>query len=430
MRSKLFSLLLPTVLLAAVALVALAVVNGQSANAAPKPQRYIVTFEDDVALNEAAKFGLAKHHDVENLKTLDFIDGLVVLVPDQAAIEKVGTLAGVRSIELDVQVYTLHHREGHDGGPGGGNPTPDPDPTGEPDPSQIIDWGVNRIDADLAWDNDTNTGAGINVAVIDTGIDLDHPDLVVTQGVDCTKGPSCDRGGDGNDDNGHGTHVAGTIAALDNAIGMKGTAYDANLFAVKTLNKQGSGFLSDVIEGIEWAINHDADVINMSLGTTNDILAFHDAVDAAESAGIVIVAAAGNNNSPGSNAPNYPAAYSSVIAVGATNAADALASFSTTGPQLELVAPGVDIESTWNNGGYNTISGTSMATPHVAGTAALVLSVSGGVSDSNGNGFVNDEVRDILTSTADQLGVEDRDDLYGYGLVDAEEAVTGTQTSP
>ncbi len=287
-----------------------------------------------------------------------------------------------------------------------------PPKTPPPQPAEVLPWGVDRIDADLAWA--TTRGAGIKVAVIDTGIDLDHPDLKenIKGGYNALNPrKSC------NDDNGHGTHVAGIIAARQNGIGVVGVAPEADLYAVKVLNSRGIGFVSDIIEGLDWCIQNGIQVANMSLGG-GGTTSYHEAIQKAYQAGIVLVAAAGNDGVD--NSVNYPAAYPEVIAVSATDSNDVLSSFSSRGPEVELAAPGVEIDSTWNDGYYRTASGTSMATPHVSGAAALVLAA--------GRANTPDDVRAILQSTADDLGAEGRDAWYGWGLVDAEEAATGAQT--
>jgi len=282
--------------------------------------------------------------------------------------------------------------------------------TGKPAPSQPaqkLPWGINRIDAELA----NGTGLGITVCVVDTGIDKDHPDLqanivggrnFVAKGttVDSTKW---------DDDNGHGTHVAGTIAALDNTIGVVGVAPSASLLAAKVLNRQGSGYLSDVIAGVDYCVQNGAKVVSMSLGSSSDVQVVHDAVDAAYASGALVVAAAGNDYG---GAVSYPAAYDSVIAVSATDSNDIIASFSNVGPQVELAAPGVSILSTYKGGGYATLSGTSMATPHISGVAALAIQSNPLLS--------NTEIRALLQSTADDFGAVGKDNLFGYGLVDAE----------
>ena len=315
--------------------------------------------------------------------------------------------AEVLRIDTDAEVYTQAKP-----------PAPTP-------PPEVLPWGVDRIDADLVWDKNgdlvvdtgANAGNGVKVAILDTGIDLDHPDLQsnIKGGIN-TINPlkSAD------DDNGHGSHVAGIIAGVDNTVGVLGVAPQACLYAVKVLNRQGSGFVSDIIEGIQWSVGNGMQVINMSLGTPYDVQSFHDALIIAYNSGIVLVAAVGNSG-PTDNTVLYPAKYTEVIAVSATDSSDAIANWSSRGAEVELAAPGVSISSTYKGGGYTTLSGTSMASPHVAGTAALVIA--SGITGSN-------EVRAKLQSTADAMGAVGRDSLYGYGLVDAQEAATGVQTLP
>ena len=280
-----------------------------------------------------------------------------------------------------------------------------------------LPWGVDRIDAEIIHPN--NKGAGVKVAIIDTGIDIDHPDLDVAGGhryID--SGGIDDENYD--DDNGHGTHCAGIVAALDNEIGVIGVAPLALIYAVKVLDSDGSGYLSDVVAGIQWAIDNQMDIISLSLGTNYDSQTLHAACSAADAAGILLVAAAGNDYRTRWgrewNTVDYPARYGSVIAVGAIDNTDEKASWSSTGPGLELVAPGVGIRSTYWNGTYETHSGTSMACPHVAGVAALVL--------AGEPGLTNDAVRVRLQETADDLGETGWDTWYGYGLVDADEAAS------
>jgi subtilisin len=276
---------------------------------------------------------------------------------------------------------------------------------------QQLPWGVAQIHADLV--HPYNEGVGVKVAIIDTGIDLDHPDLNVQGGLSCVSyTTSCD------DDHGHGTHVAGIVAALNNNIGVVGVAPEAALYAVKVLDSAGSGNWSNVIEGIEWAIDNGMQVINMSLGGLSGSTALETVCNDAWNAGIIVVAAAGNNDAAGTVL--YPAQYDSVIAVAATDSTNTRAGFSDTGPQVELAAPGVNIYSTYKGGAYANMSGTSMASPHVAGAAALVIA--SGITDANGNGRINDEVRQRLDATAHDLGTIGRDIQYGYGLVDASNA--------
>jgi hypothetical protein len=219
------------------------------------------------------------------------------------------------------------------------------------------------------------------------------------------------------DDNGHGTHCAGIVAAVDNDIGVIGVAPEAHLYGVKVLDRTGNGYESDVIAGIEWATSQGMDVISMSLGG-----GYSESMETAcdNAAGIVLVAAAGNGGDGDSTTDecSYPAAYGSVIAVGATNTDNVAPYWSNSGPYLALAAPGVDIYSTYMGGGYATMDGTSMACPHVAGTAALAI------ASGEGN------VRQCLQDTAYDLGDGGKDNLYGYGLVDAFKAAGGEDITP
>ena len=267
----------------------------------------------------------------------------------------------------------------------------------------------------MAWS--TTTGDPVKVAVIDTGIELSHPDLKnnIKGGYNAINPLKS-----ANDDNGHGTHVAGIIAAENNSVGVIGAGPQIDLYAVKVLSRNGSGYLSDVIEGIDWAIANGIQVINMSLGTTGNVQSFHDAIARANEAGIVQVAAAGNDGL----AVNYPAAYSEVIAVSATDSSDIITSWSSRGAEVDLSAPGLNIYSTYKGQTYKTLSGTSMATPHVAGAAALVLTQTAKCdADSNGSCSPS-EVQDRLQATATDLGIAGPDGLYGYGLVNAYQAVS------
>ena len=232
-------------------------------------------------------------------------------------------------------------------------------------PKQTIPWGVDRIGSPQAFLQ--SRGLGVTVCVVDTGVDLDHPDLQanIVGGINTINSRRT-----ANDDNGHGTHVAGIIAALDNTIGVVGVAPDAKIFAIKGLNSQGSGWSSDLAEGIYACINNNTRVINMSWGSATPSQIIYDALLDAYNAGLVLVAAAGNESS----GVIYPAAHPEVLAVSAIDSNMQLAWFSNYGPEIDYAAPGVSINSTYLNGGYRILNGTSMASPHVAGVVALWLS--------------------------------------------------------
>ncbi|MBI3092592.1 MAG: S8 family serine peptidase [Candidatus Tectomicrobia bacterium] len=289
-------------------------------------------------------------------------------------------------------------------------------------------WGVKHIGAGTVHAGG-NKGLGVRVAVIDSGIDCTHPDL----NANCAGGYDfVNNDADPSDDNGHGTHVAGTVAAEDDGAGVVGVAPAASLYALKVLSSSGSGSWSDVIAALQWAVDNGIQVTNNSYGASTDPgTTVRAAFDNSAAAGVLHVAAAGNNGNRRGTGNNvgWPARYASVIAVAATDANDARASFSSTGETVELAAPGVAINSTLLGGGYGTASGTSMASPHVAGTAALVIAA--GIADANGDGKINDEVRLRLQETADDLGDPGRDTKYGFGLVDADEAAAiGPQNNP
>jgi subtilisin len=365
-------------------------------------ERKIVVFQ--TGLNDAAKDEIIVHAGGAKLKNLDLIGAKAVWVPDRAAAAKLASSPGVVRVDDDVIVEALF-KEGS---------TKVNRVASQP--AEVLPWGIDRIDAEKVWPLG-NTADPIKVGIIDTGISNKHPDLLtnIKDGVN-TINPFKSW----NDDNGHGSHVAGIIAALDNDIGVIGVGPKIDLYAIKVLGANGSGYLSDVIEGIQWAIANNMQVINMSLGTTSDIQLFHDAVISAKNAGIVVVAAAGNSG----GAVSFPAAYPEAIAVSATDENNVIASWSSRGPEVDLSAPGVNIYSTYKGTGYATLSGTSMAAPHVAGTAALVLNTPVGTYDLNGNNkWDPDEVQKKLQDTATDLGASGFDNLYGWGLVNAFRAV-------
>ncbi len=282
---------------------------------------------------------------------------------------------------------------------------------------QTLPWGIDRVDAEVSHSSG-ETGSGADIAIIDTGIDSDHPDLQANVGsgkafVSCnTKGGcrfgakpadnTCNYAWD--DDNNHGTHCAGIADGVDNTEGVLGVSTDATLHAVKVLDKCGSGSFSDIAAGIEYVADQGWDVGSMSLGGSSGSSALKDAVQYATDKGVFLVAAAGNDG-PCSGCVGYPAAYSEVVAVGATTSSDGLAGFSSTGSEVEIAAPGKDVYSTVV-GGYDTFSGTSMACPHVAGTAGKLMA----------NGNSNSQTRNQLNSTAEDIGLASNES--GNGLLD------------
>ncbi|MFH1723626.1 MAG: S8 family peptidase [Elusimicrobiota bacterium] len=261
-------------------------------------------------------------------------------------------------------------------------------------------WGITRVNAEAAWPH--TQGENVRVAVIDTGIDYNHPDLAANyagghNAIDSSKEPF--------DDHSHGTHVAGTIGAVADGKGVVGVAPKAKLYAVKVLDKNGSGFLTSIIKGIVWCGRNEMQIANMSLGSPMGSIFMRMAVMYSKSKGVVMVAAAGNSG----GRVSYPGGYSETIAVSASDANDRIAEFSSRGEQVDFIAPGVDVKSTLPGGGYGRYSGTSMASPHVAGLAALAVT-QGAV------GF--DAVKAALKSAAQPLD-ELKPTEQGQGLINA-----------
>jgi subtilisin family serine protease len=309
------------------------------------------------------------------------------------------------------------------------------------DPGWSKQWGPAKIEAPAAWAAITAT-TDVIIAVIDSGIKLDHEDLVAQRWINTAEIPGNWLDDDGNgeiddvngwhffhrwtgasyvpdqnanvqDDYGHGTHVAGiAAAATNNGVGIAGIAPGARVMPVKVLDQYGNGWYSDIAAGIVYAADNGARVINLSLGGAEDSQTLRDAVDYARSRGALVVAATGNTG----GAVLYPAAYDPVLAVAATDANDQVAYFSNRGTQVDVAAPGVDIYSTWPwVTGYFTKSGTSMAAPHVSGIAALLWSCWPVLS--------GDSIAHTITLTAIDIGDPGWDVDTGWGRVDAYQAV-------
>lgn len=277
------------------------------------------------------------------------------------------------------------------------------EPNGTMEALDTVPWGVDRTDSEVAHASGY-TGSGADIAILDTGIDSNHPDLSGNLGAGVSYASST-----WEDGNGHGTHCAGIAAAENGDGGVVGVAPDATLHAVKVLSDSGGGSYSDIAAGIEWTANRGYDVASMSLGGGKSY-AVEDAVEYASSRGVFISAAAGNDG-PCSNCVGYPAAEPEAVAVSSTDQYDGLSSFSSQGPQIELAAPGSSIYSTYYGGGYQTLSGTSMACPHVSGAAALLMS----------SGYSASQARSRLKNTAEYIGLGSNES--GAGLLDTAAAL-------
>jgi thermitase len=359
-------------------------------------EQILVKFQPNVSLPEAAEIHRQLGGQVK--KNIPGIGVQVITVPKGQAMAKAkaySTNARVAYAEPDFMAEAV------------GSPD---------DPYFGLQWGLTKVEAPQAWEV-TNGNSSINIAIVDTGVDLDHPDLAdkLISNINLTNFGNTD------DVYGHGTHVAGIAAAMtDNGVGVAGLGYTATIMNVKVLDDNGMGAYSWIVTGIIWAADHGAEVINMSLGGSFASSALEDAVNYAWSKGVVVVAAAGNN---GDTVPMYPAYYTNCIAVAATDASDAKASWSNYGDWVDVAAPGVSIYSTLKNNSYGYKSGTSMASPHVAGLAALVLTI---VSDANGDGKLNDEVRSRIEATCDDIGISG----IGYGRINAAQAVGSVPVLP
>jgi subtilisin len=287
-----------------------------------------------------------------------------------------------------------------------------------------VPWNIKMVGADRVWDR--VTGAGVKVAVLDTGIDENHPDLTVSGGASMVPGNTS-----WDDDQGHGTHCGGIIGARNNKAGVVGVAPNSKLYAVKVLNQAGTGYLSWILAGMGWAENNGMDVASMSLGSNVDkpdapcTLAYQRAAERLTRAGCITVAAAGNNGrDPVNPWVGNPARCAGFMAVAAVDRNKDLAAFSSRGPSslcnncgVEIAAPGVSINSTVRGGGYGIKSGTSMACPHVSGAAALLKELHPTWGPAT--------IRARLRATADDLGAPGNDVNFGSGLLNCYRAVFG-----
>ncbi len=302
------------------------------------------------------------------------------------------------------------------------------------DPNEGQQYALERIEAAAAWQIESGKKSVV-VAVIDTGVQLNHPDLSAqmwtnpneTQNgvdddnngfVDDVRGWNFVSGNNNpNDDNEHGTHCSGIIAATrGNGVGIAGTA-NVTIMPLKVLDDQGRGTGSDIMQAVQYAADNGASIVSMSLGGGGFDEAEAEIYRDVIARGVVVIAASGNESS---NQIGFPSAYEGVISVGATDINDQIADFSNTGEGLAISAPGVDVLSTVPGSGYDSFSGTSMATPYVAGVAALLRSVDANMSV--------DTVRQRLMDSADDLGAPGYDTVFGAGRVNARKALANDTT--
>jgi subtilisin len=402
------------VALAGALLLMLATVLGSAAPASAQGGDRVEVFIGFERAPGAAEQALVRGAGGEVLHSYTIVPAIAATLP-QGAVAALARNPRVTYVEPVTLAYALDH------------------PTGDAELDR--GWGVAHIGSGIVHAAG-NHGTGVGIAVIDTGISNTHPDLSVVGGRNFL-----DNSDNWVDDNGHGTHVAGSACAVANGFGVVGVAADCELYALKVLNASGSGSWSGIVAAVEWAATHGIQVANLSLGSRGHPgITAEQAFANAYAGGLVIVAAAGNAGNCGGNndSVEYPGRFASVIAVAATNANDVRPCFSSTGSAVELAAPGVSVMSTWpgatsgtnpqpvrlcdsegsNCAYYKQGSGTSMSAPHVAGVAALVLAAKPDLS--------NADVRQVLVDSAIHIGPSHQ---YGAGLVSASRAV-GAEAPP
>ncbi|WP_239618182.1 S8 family peptidase [Cohnella mopanensis] len=262
-----------------------------------------------------------------------------------------------------------------------------------------IPWGVRHIQAPQVWSR--TTGYRVKVGVIDTGVDFSHPDLrhSLERGINLLHRMAIPQ-----DDNGHGTHISGTIAAANELQGMIGVAPRALIYPVKAFDHNGTAYVSDIILGIEWCIRNQMDVVNMSFGMKTKSKSLLNAVNNAYRSGVLIVASSGNDGQVGEI--DYPARYHSSIAVGATNQQSRIAKFTNRSNLIDIYAPGERIASAWLRGKHREMSGTSMATSHVTGAIALLLALKPGLTPGQIKSIIKQSAKPLRNSKTPRMAGE------------------------
>jgi subtilisin family serine protease len=394
-----------------------------AANETSQQRAVVVIFEDDARVNETAITAVGGT--VTGGKAVDVVPALFARVHDEA-IPRLRAHPDVRRVEYDRPVEVPPVEDDQRAA------ITTSDAGRETGMSEVVPWGIDRIGARTAAGQVNDTAeSNVTVAVLDTGIDYDHEDLdgSVVWGVDVVDGT--EYGVDAADDvDGHGTHVAGTIAAQENAVGVVGTSPNVRLYSIQVLGPNG-GTISDVVEGLDQALkgpdgtvgtDDDADVISMSLGGQSSTIAEREAIRRATNESVPVIVSAGNNGDgdPDSDEVSYPARYDDAIAVAATDVNDEIPEFSSEGPSIDIAAPGVSTLSTYPNDDYVRFSGTSMAAGHVSGTVAMMIAQD--TRDGTRDLTVEDLEAQLAATTVD-VGPSGSDNLSGAGLVDSDRAV-------
>jgi subtilisin family serine protease len=342
----------PSLLLAALFIGTPILSSAAAATEPPLIERRIVIFSKGTPRDQRARIiELAGGFVVQDLWLIDAVSLVTHAIQAQSLDKELASRPEVLRVEKDAyQDFLLKA----------------PPPSDQAPPTPSLPWNIKRVHAPQAWL--VTRAEGVKVAILDTGVDLRHPALEIAGGHNSVDGS----GASYMDDNGHGTHVAGTVAAQDVGRGVIGVAPGAELYAVKVLNQSGGTFTS-IIAGLQWCVANRMDAANMSFGTKKGSQALAEAVRNAAAAGLTMVAAAGNTSDP----VLFPAAYPEVIAVGASDKKDVVPDWTARGPQVAFIAPGVDIRSTKLNGNYEFKEGTSMSAPHVTGLVCLLMAARG-----------------------------------------------------
>lgn len=342
-------------------------------------EQRIVVFSK--ATSPATRLSLIEKAGGHVVEDLWLIDALSVAVPSaqvQAVEETLSSFPQVRRIEKDfAQGWLLK----------------EPPAQAQEPAAPSLPWNIKRVRAPQAWA--ATRGAGVKVAVLDTGADLKHPGLKIAGGYNAVERGAAPPA----DDVGHGTHVSGIIAAQDVGRGVIGAAPEAEVYAVKVLSK-GAGNFTTIIAGLQWCLANRMDVANMSFGAKTGSRALAEAVRNASAAGLTLVAAAGNTDEP----VVFPAAYPEAIAVGASDIKDRVPDWSARGPELALVAPGAEIRSTKMGGDYQFKEGTSLSAPHVSGLAALLISARGKLDPPAVRRALQDAAAPLAQAPAEKQG--------------------------
>ena len=374
--------------------------------------RFIVAFDQTMSISQG--IGELESYRIKIKKRLTIINGVSCNLDDEEK-QLVQSLESVRYVEPDVELYKLedNYRLCSPAFQSWQLRKPRWNLGLQKQLAQVvnsegenIDWGVKRINAPEAWE--MATGKGVKVGIMDTGINIKHPDLVgaVVGGYDAVNGKSYE------DDNNHGTYVSSVVSARKNGVGIVGVAPDAMLYAIKVMNNNGSGYISDILDGCQWVMKEGIKLVNMSFGSSYQSIAIQEAMDKLFSSKVIVISASGNEGKLGVYSP---ARNNVTICVGGSDVDDKRAAWSNYGPELRengVLAPGDWIQVANKDGKWQKVSGTSIATPHVTGIVALMLELK--CDDPN-------LIRKFIFIGASQP--DNTDDFTGHGIVNAKKTL-------